>query len=339
MVRRVVVAVAAAATAVLLLAACSSGSGSTQAEETGTLRLGFTSSLADAPALAGLQMGYFAADLPGMIVNPVPFTTNAAEVAALEDGRLDAAYMDPVAAVTAWQSSSRGPVRVIAGAASGGAELVVRKDITSARQLAHAPLAAPAGGAQQAALATWLRQQGASSPGAGHITMTGSYLVKALKSRHLAGAWEPAPQDAQMVAAGGHVLVNEASLWPGGRFASAVLVVTQRYLSAHPDAVTGLLKGHIKAENLLVTAPASATTAVNQELAARQGSRLSQPVLTQSFAQISFTEDPLAGSILAEARHAAAAGLIKPVQALSGLYDLNMLNGLLRTAGQRPVSS
>jgi NitT/TauT family transport system substrate-binding protein len=335
--RRVVVAVAAAAMAVLL-AACGSGSGSTQAEETGTLRLGFTFSLADAPALTGLQMGYFGADLPGVIVDPVPFTTNAAEVAALEDGRLDAAYMDPVAAVTAWQSSSRGPVRVIAGAASGGAELVVRKDITSGRQLAHAPLAAPAGGAQQAALATWLRRQGASPAGAGHITMTGSYLVKALKSRHLAGAWEPAPQDAQMVAAGGHVLVNEASLWPGGRFASAVLVVTQRYLSAHPDAVTGLLKGHIEAENLLVTSPASATTAVNQELA-RQGSRLSQPVLTQSFAQLSFTEDPLAGSVLAEARHAAAAGLIKPVQALGDLYDLNMLNGLLRAAGQRPVSS
>ena len=207
-------------------------------------------------------MGYFGADLPGMIVDPVPFTTNAAEVAALEGGQLDAAYMDPVAAVSAWQSSPGGLIKVIAGAASGGAELVVRSGITSARQLAHAPVAAPAGGAQQAALDAWLRQQGQSSPGAGHITMTSSYLVRELKAGHIAGAWEPAPQDAQMVAAGGHVLVNEASLWPGGRFATEVLVVTQRYLSAHPEAVNGLLKGHIQAENLITTTPASAAQAV-----------------------------------------------------------------------------
>jgi NitT/TauT family transport system substrate-binding protein len=284
-------------------------------------------------------MGYFGADLPGVIVEPAPFGSNAAEMAAIEGGRLDAAYMDPVAAVTAWQSSPGGLIKIIAGAASGGAELVVRSGITSARQLAHAPLAAPAGGAQQAALNAWLRQQGQSSPGAGHITMTSSYLVRALKSGHIAGAWEPAPQDAQMVAAGGHVLVNEASLWPGGRFATAVLVVTQRYLSAHPGAVTGLLKGQVQAENLIVTAPASAAQAVNQELATRQGSRLPASVLTQSFAQIAFTNDPLASSILAEAQHAAAAGLLKPVRTLSGIYDLGMLNKLLRSAGQRPVSS
>jgi len=336
---RRVVAVAAAVVVAVLLAACSSGSTSTPPRQTGTLRLGFTFSLADAPALVGLQTGYFGADLPGVIVEPAPFGSNAAEVAAIEGGRLDAAYMDPVAAVTAWQSSPGGLIKIIAGAASGGAELVVRSGITSARQLAHAPLAAPAGGAQQAALAAWLHQQGQSSPGAGHITMTSAYLVQALKSGHIAGAWEPAPQDAQMVAAGGHVLVNEASLWPGGRFATAVLVVTQRYLSAHPEAVTGLLKGQIRAENLIVTAPASAAQAVNQELASQQGSRLPVPVLTQSFAQIAFTNDPLAGSILAEAQHAAAAGLLKPVRTLNGLYDLGMLNKLLRSAGQRPVSS
>jgi NitT/TauT family transport system substrate-binding protein len=328
----------AAAVAAVLLAGCSSASSTTsQVSETGTLRLGFTFGLADAPALAGLQLGYFTADLPGVAVAPAPSASTAAEVAALEHGQLDAAYIDPVAAVAAWQSAP-GTIKIIAGAASGGAELVVRAGITSARQLAGAPLAAPAGGAQQAALDTWLHQQGASAPGAGRITMASQYLVKALRSGHLAGAWEPAPQDAQMVAAGGRVLVNEASLWPGGRFTTAVLVVTSRYLAGHPAAVTGLLKAQIQAENQLTTAPGSAQAAVNTELATAQGARLSAPVLAQSFAQIAFTDDPLAGSILAEAQHAAAAGLLKPVQNLAPLYDLGMLNTLLRAAGQQQVS-
>jgi NitT/TauT family transport system substrate-binding protein len=328
----------AAAVAVLLTGCSTASSSSSQVSETGTLRLGYTFNLADAPALAGLQLGYFTASLPGVAVDPAPFASNAAEVAALEHGQLDAAYIDPVAAVAAWQSAP-GQIKIIAGAASGGAELVVRTGITSARQLVGAPLAAPAGGAQQAALDTWLRQQGAYSPGAGRITMASWYLVKALQSGHLAGAWEPAPQDAQMVAAGGRVLVNEASLWPGGRFTTAVLVVTSRYLAAHPTVVTGLLKAQIKAENQLITTPGSTQAAVNTELATTQGARLPAPVLAQSFAQITFTNDPQAGSILAEAQHAAAADLLKPVQDLASLYDLGMLNKLLRAAGQRQVSS
>lgn len=332
------VAFAAAAIAAVALAGCSSSASSTsQVSESGTLRLGFTFNLADAPALAGLQLGYFNANLRGVIVDPAPFASNAAEVAALEHGELDAAYIDPVAAVAAWQSAP-GQIKIIAGAASGGAELVVRTGITSARQLAGAPLAAPAGGAQQAALDSWLRQQGAYSPGIGRITMASWYLVKALQSGHLAGAWEPAPEDAQMVAAGGRVLVNEASLWPGGKFSTAVLVVTGRYLAAHPAAVTGLLKAQIQVENQFTTAPGNAEAAVNTELGTSQGARLPAPVLAQSFAQISFTEDPLAASVLAEAQHAAAAGLLKPVQDLAPLYDLGMLDTLLRAAGQRQVS-
>ena len=133
--------------------------------------------------------------------------------------------------------------------------------------------------------------------------------------------------------------MNEASLWPGGRFTTAVLVVTSRYLAAHPAAVTGLLKAQIQAENQLTTTPGSTQAAVNNELGSIQGARLTAPVLAHSFVQIAFTNDPQAGSILAEARHAAAAGLLKPVQDLALLYDLGMLNKLLHAAGQRQVSA
>ena len=51
------------------------------------------------------------------------------------------------------------------------------------------------------------------------------------------GGWEPAPYDAEMVADGGHVLVNEASLWPSGQFVTTELVVTQGFLAAHPTVV------------------------------------------------------------------------------------------------------
>ncbi len=327
----------------VLLAGCASPAGGnagnqgSQAGPAGVLRLGYLLELADAPALAGVQMGFFGAALGRVRLEQVAFASNAAEVAAVEHGQLDAAYMDPVAAVTVWQSSPGGLVRVVAGAASGGAELVVRTGITSARQLAGGHLVAPAGGAQQVALRYWLGRRGVHPPDAGRVTMTSAYLVRALRSGQIAGGWEPAPADTEMAAAGGRVLVNEASLWPGGRYATAVLVVGRRYLSAHRAAVTLLLKGQIQATAFLTAAPASAAAAVNQKLAAMQSTHIPPAVLARSFAQLTFTVDPLAASMLTEAQRAAAAGLLKPVRSLAGLYDLSPLNTLLRSAGERPV--
>lgn len=89
-----------------------------------------------------------------------PFTSTATEVTALEDGHLDAAYLDPVAALQVWQTTPGGLLKIIAGAAAGGAELVVARQITSPALLKGRQLAAPTGGTQQAAADYWLRQHG-----------------------------------------------------------------------------------------------------------------------------------------------------------------------------------
>jgi NitT/TauT family transport system substrate-binding protein len=62
-------------------------------------------------------------------------------------------------------------------------------------------------------------------------------------------------------------------------------------------------------------------------------------ILTQSFAQLTFTENPLPTSLLSEAQHAAAAGMLRPVSNLDGIYDLGPLNQLLKAAGQQPVGT
>lgn len=304
------------------------------------LRLGFVPGVTDASALVGMQMGFFGEHLGRVTLEPVPLSSAADEVTALEHGQLDAAYLDPVAAVMAWQSSARGLVRIVAGAASGGAELVVAKGITRAGELAHRPLAAPEGSAQEAAFSYWLRQHSLPGLTAGAASgMTGTEVVQAFRSGHIAGGWEPAPVDAEMAAAGGRVLVNEASLWPGGRFSTVVLVVTQRFASADPAAVSGLLRGQVQSDDFIATDRTSAEAALGQKLTAVTGSGVAPSVLASSFAQVTLTDDPLAGSVLTEARHAAAVGMLKPVKSLGSIYDLAPLNAVLRAAGQRPVSS
>jgi NitT/TauT family transport system substrate-binding protein len=238
--------------------------------------------------------------------------------------------------VALWQLGRPG-LKIMAGVASGGAELVVRPGITSARQLAHARVAAPAGSAQEVALDYWLRQNGIAGAGPGSETMTAAYLAGALKSGRLAGAWEPAPVDAEMAAAGGHVLVDEASLWPGGRFATSVLVVTDTFLARHAAAVGLLLRAQVQAVQFTASDRTAAEHAVNLRLAATAGPALPSGVLDQAFGELRFSVDPLAVSILGEAQHAVVEGLLSPVSGLGGLFDLGPLNSLLKASGLHPV--
>jgi NitT/TauT family transport system substrate-binding protein len=341
---------AVAAASAVALAGCSSASPARpltasqkltlRAEGRGpVLRLGLVDGLVGAPGLVAVQKGYFQQDLGAeVILKPMPYATAAAEAKALAAGQLDAAYLDPVAAVRLWQDSRGRLIRVVAGAATGGAELVVSTKVTGPGKLAGKAVAAPAGSAQDAALGLWLRQHAITASAAtGRASADGAAAVQAFRAGQVAGGWELAPFDAQMAADGGHVLVNEASLWPGSRFATAVLVVTVKFLSAHPAMVTALLKGQVEGSDLLNTDRTAAQAAAGTELTDLFGHSLPAQLLTASFAQITFTNDPLAGTMLAEAQHAAAAGLLKPPESLAGLFDLGPLNKLLRAVGQATV--
>jgi NitT/TauT family transport system substrate-binding protein len=345
----------AAGVAVVLAAGCSSsgssGSPGTPAASGAapapvTLRLGFLVNITHAPALVGIQEGFFKKELGSSVtLQLTPFSSGTQESTALLAGQLDAAYVGPNPAIKAWQTSGGKLIKVISGAASGGAELVVKNSITSAAQLKGQSLATPSlGNTQDVALRYWLKQHGmtATATGGGDVSVKpvspNSAAVLQFKSGQIGGGWEPAPYDIEMVQDGGHALVNEASLWPGGQFVTTNLVVTQAFLAAHPSVVNGLLKGQIDANNFIHQHTADAEAAANAELASATGKGLKPSVLAASFVQITFTNDPVASSLAADAQHATAVGLLAPVSNINGLYDVGPLNTLLAAAGEPQVT-
>jgi NitT/TauT family transport system substrate-binding protein len=346
--RRAVIAAGVAA-ATMLAAGCSSasGAGSGGAGDPVTLRLGFLVNITHAPALIGAEKGFFTKDLgSGVKLQLVPFSTGTQEATALLAGQLDAAYVGPNPTIKAWQTSSGSLIRVISGAASGGAELVVKAGITSPAQLKGKKLATPSlGNTQDVALRYWLKSNHLTSnpTGGGDVPITpvtpNSAAVLEFKSGQIAGGWEPAPYDIEMVKDGGHVLVDEAGLWPGGQFVTTNLVVTSKFLAAHPTAVNGLLKGQIQANDYIHQDLAAAEAAANAELISVLGKGLKPDVLAAAFQQITFTDDPITTSLTTDAQHAIAVGLLKPVTNLAGVYDLSPLNKLLKAAGEAQVKS
>jgi NitT/TauT family transport system substrate-binding protein len=343
--------IAVGAVAVTALAAGCSASAATSKHSAGSspvvLRLGYQENITHAPALIGLEKGFFTKELgKNVILKPVPFTSGTLEATALLAGQLDAAYVGPNPTIKAWQTSDGKLIKVISGAASGGAELVVKQGITTPAQLKGQKLATPSlGNTQDVALRYWLKRHGLTSTptGGGEVPITpiapNSDAVLAFKSGSIAGGWEPAPYDIEMVQDGGHVLVNEASLWPKGEFVTTNLVVTQKFLAAHPSVVTGLLKGQIEANDYIHSDPAGAMAAANAQLTKLLGKGLAPSVLSASFKQVTFTDDPIESSLVTDAQHAVSVGLLSPLKDGSALYDLGPLNALLKADGQPQVGS
>src|SRR6202161_320653 len=356
--RRVVLAAGVAAIAALAAgcgSSASSGSGSSTSSNSSnssnsssshvTLRLGFLANITHAPALVGLNKGFFTTNLgDGVTLKTSIFSSGTQETTALLAGQLDAAYVGPNPAINAWQKSSGKAIKIISGAASGGADLVVKSSINSVSQLKGQKLATPSlGNTQDVALRYYLKSHGLTTTqtGGGDVSVTpispNSDAVLEFKSGQIAGGWEPQPYAAEMVADGGKELVNEASLWPGGKFVTTNLVVSQAFLAAHAAVVSNLLKGQIEANNYIHSNLSAAEASANAELTTLLGKGLKSAPLAASFKDITFTNDPIASSLATDAKHAVAVGLLKPVN-LNGIYDLGPLNALLKADGQPQVS-
>jgi NitT/TauT family transport system substrate-binding protein len=193
---------------------------------------------------------------------------------------------------------------------------------------------------QQAAADSWLRSNGlpALTP-AETAPSTDAGVLHEFMAGAIAGAWEPAPLDAEMTAAGGRVMATAAAVWPGNGFPTVVLAVTESYLTAHPAAVANLVKGQLQADKLLTADPVSAEAAFQQKLAQAEGTALPSGVLAASFAQATFTDNPQEPQMRAEIQQAITAGLVRPVTDWTAIFDLSELNSLLRSAGRTPISS
>jgi len=98
--------------------ALDTGHGTGQPVTIPAIRLGLTATASDATALTGLTLGYYTQALGGHVqLDPVTYPTPAAEAAALEAGKLQAAYLTPAAAIQAWKASAHS-LRIVAGAAT-----------------------------------------------------------------------------------------------------------------------------------------------------------------------------------------------------------------------------
>jgi NitT/TauT family transport system substrate-binding protein len=311
-----------------------------------TVRIGYFANLTHATPLIGIQDGRFAQALGGTRIQTQVFNAGPTEIEALNSGAVDIAWIGPSPAVNGWVKSHGAALKIISGATSGGAELVVNPaEIHSPGDLRGKKIATPqAGNTQDVALLNYLASNGyKESPqtGTGDVSVLrtdNSLTPAAYRAGQIDGAWVPEPTASKLVAEGAKILIDERTLWPGGQFVSTNVIVSQPFLKAHPDVVKAVLKASVDTNAWILANPAQAQQEANAALTALTGTGLSTQVLQAAWSELTVTDDPLANSLQTEAQHAVTAGFITGPD-LSGIYDLTLLNQVLTAAGKPAVSA
>lgn len=299
-------------------------------EDPRVLRVGFFPNITHAQALIGMSNGAFQQALGEKItIKPFVFNAGPAVIEALFAGELDLAYIGPNPAINGYVKSKGEALRIVAGAASGGAVLVARSDVTiqSPQDWAGKRLASPQlGNTQDVALRHYLQQHGLTLVDhGGTVTiapMQNADILTSFLRKEVDGAWVPEPWGARLVhEAQGRILVDERDLWPKRRFATALVIASTRVLRERPGLVKGWLAAHRQLTAWIRANPDQARAVVNAELKKLTGKALPNAVLADAWSRLEVTADPMKEEILAAADQAFALGFLgKDKPDLVGLF-------------------
>jgi NitT/TauT family transport system substrate-binding protein len=330
----------------IVLAACQAAAPTAPLK--GVVRVAYFPNITHSQALIGLARGDFQKALGDSVeIKTTVFNAGPSEIEALFAGQIDIGYIGPNPAINGFIQSSGEALRIVAGATSGGAAMVVRPDagIHAAADLAGKKLASPQlGNTQDVALRGYLAENGLqSTEKGGTVTVVptdNSQILDLFKLGQIDGAWVPEPWASRLIVDGGGVLfLDERDLWTdtGGQFVTANIIVSTKFLNEHPDLVKAWLRAHVEVTQWELANPADAKALLNAEIAKLTGKKLSDAVLTQAWGRMTPTWDPISVSLVRCAQSAFEAGFLKTQPNLDGIYALSLLNEVLKDKGLAAV--
>ncbi len=313
------------------------------------VRIGFFANVTHAPALVAQQLRLFEALLgkDGTAVQYTLFNAGPAEIEAMKGGAIDVGFIGPNPSISGYTTTGGTLLRIVSGVASAGAQFIVKPSINSVADLKGKRLATPGlGGTQDIALRSWLKEQGiATSPtGGGDATIVPTDNATALslfRRGDIDGAWVPEPWASRLVIdGGGKVFLDEKSLWPDGKFVTTEIIASQDFLNKYPGTVRSILQANNTAIRYIASNVDKSKDVVQEQILKWTGAKLADAVINRAWGNLEFTWNPLASTLRKSADDAASIGLLQlGPNKLAGIYDLRLLNSVLKASKARPVTA
>ncbi len=312
-----------------------------------TIRVGAFPNVTHAQAMVGKANGWFEKAMgPQVKVQWTSFNAGPSAIEALFAGAIDMTYVGPNPAINGYVRSNGEALRVVAGAASGGASLIVRNDsgIQTPEDFHGKRVASPQfGNTQDVALRNWLRNHRMQTTDKGGdvqiVPMANPDQLTLFLKKELDAAWAPEPWATRLIHEGnGRLFVDERTLWPGGQFVIGLLVVNTKFLNRHPDLVKNWIRAHVELTGWINSHPSEAKQLLNQQIQVETGKALPPIVLDEAFARLQVTYDPLHTALNTAAQQAFTDGFLgRQMPDLSRLYDLSLLNQVLAEKGKKAL--
>ncbi len=128
-------------------------------------------------------------------------------------------------------------------------------------------------------------------------------------------------------------------LWPGGRYATTLLVARTDFLRKHPEVVRRFVAAHVALTGWVAAHPKEAVVLIREQVKVVLGKELPEPIVTRGLSRVEMTVDPLPVTVRADAEHAWRLGYLKHPPRIEGIMDLRALNEVLRARGLSRVST
>jgi NitT/TauT family transport system substrate-binding protein len=308
-----------------------------------TIRVGYFPNLTHAQAVIGIADGTFRQALGDQVtLDPKLFNAGPSAIEALFAGQLDLAYIGPNPAINGYVKSKGAALRIVAGATSGGAVLVIRNDagINAPADFRGKKIATPQlGNTQDVAARAWLMKQGFQLKEQGGdtqvIPIANPDILTLFQKKEIDAAWVPEPWGARLVReARGKIFLDERELWLNGKFVVTHIIVSNKFLKEHPALVKQFLAAHVELTQRIAADPPTAKQKLNAEIERLTGAALPKEILDDAWSRQTVTYDPVRASLFGSADAAFKLGFLGEASPnLDNIYDLALLNAVLKEKG------
>jgi NitT/TauT family transport system substrate-binding protein len=322
--------ISASIAGVILLSVLGASFSSTAESDENKIRIAYFPNIGHAIPIIGVEKGFFEKSVgEEATIETRVFDSGPQAIESLFANSIDLAYVGPGPAITGFLNSENRNVKILAGAASGGASFIVHpeSEINSASDFAGKKIAAPQiGNTQDVSLRHYLSENGLKSAEKG-----GSVIVYNIPNPDIYtlfvkgdidGAWVAEPWATILeTELNGQRLFHEEELWPNQEFASVLLIANADYVETHPALVANLLDSHQKTADWISKNPVETRDIFNNFLNSHLGQQLSDDVVDAALSNLQITDDPLPDSIHSFAEKANTLGYLgRNGYDLSGIF-------------------
>jgi NitT/TauT family transport system substrate-binding protein len=267
-----------------------------------------------AHALSRQGKGWFESRLgPGVDIQWFTYNAGPSAMEAMFAGSLDLTYVGQGPALNAYLKSDGTEIRIISGAANGGAALVVRPDdqIKASSDFRGKVIATPQlGNTQDISCRAWLKANGFK------VTQTGGDVkvlpvanpdqLSMFQQKQVSGVWTVEPWVTRLLRqAGGKVFLEDTEVL------TTWLASSVKFLTDHHDLAQKIAKANAELTEWIKAHPEDAQKLLVKELEAETKSKIEPESIAQAWQRIKFTTDVSPQLVTKAVADGQAAGFIK----------------------------